>query len=81
MEKRAHQHHKYGIYSNMRLKIFLIYHPKNGGLSYNCTQSFKNRANVFVISNTMNICLGWVVQLFRCFIFFVLSRTARTHVW
>jgi hypothetical protein len=50
--------------------FFLIHHPKNGGSSYNHAQSSKNRANVFVINNTMKICLGWVVQLFRCVIFF-----------
>jgi hypothetical protein len=54
---------------------------KMGGLSYNRTQSSKNRANVFVISNTMTICLAWVVQMFRCAIFSVLSCTTRLHVW
>jgi hypothetical protein len=29
-----------------------------GSSSYNRAQSSKNRANVFVISNTVNICLG-----------------------
>jgi hypothetical protein len=60
--------------------FFLIHHPKSGGLSYNRAQSSKNRANVFVIRNTVKICLGWVLQLFHCVIFFVLSRTTRPHV-
>jgi hypothetical protein len=41
-----------------------------GGLSYDRAQSSKTTANVFVTSNTIKICLGWVVQLFRCIIFF-----------
>jgi hypothetical protein len=61
--------------------FFLIYHLKNGGLSYNRAQSSKKRANVFVITNTVKICLGWVVQLFHCIIFFILSRTMRPHLW
>jgi hypothetical protein len=40
------------------------------GSCYNGAQSSKNRANVFVTSNTINICLGSVVQLFHCVIFF-----------
>jgi hypothetical protein len=44
---------------------------KNGESSYKLAQSSKNRANVFVISNTLKICLGWAVQLFRCVNFFV----------
>jgi hypothetical protein len=59
-----------------KTNFFLIHHLKNGGLSYISAQSSKNRANVFVISNTVTICLGWVVRLFSCVIFFVLSRTA-----
>jgi hypothetical protein len=56
-----------------KMKIFfLIHHLKNGGSSYNRAQSSKNRVNVFVISNTMKICLHWVVQLFCCVIFFFL---------
>jgi hypothetical protein len=38
--------------------FFLIHHLKNGGSSNNRAQSSKNRANVFVTSNTINICLG-----------------------
>jgi hypothetical protein len=73
---------KYRFCSNFRKKIFLILHLKNGGCHIiNHTQSSKNRANVFVISNTVYICLGWVVQLFRCVIFFVLSCTTQPHVW
>jgi hypothetical protein len=70
----------YRIYSNIRRNVFPDSHLKNGGSSYNRAKSSKNRVNVFVISNTVNICLGWVVQLFHCIIFFVLSRTMRPHV-
>jgi hypothetical protein len=47
-----------------------------GGSSYNRAQSSKNRANFFDISNTVKICLGWVVRLFRCvaFLFYHVSR-------
>jgi hypothetical protein len=72
--------YEYHIYSNIRQNFFLIQHLKNGGLSYNRAQSSKNRANVFVVSNTVNICLSWVVQMFRCVTFLVLSRTTRPHV-
>jgi hypothetical protein len=44
----------YRICSNIRRHFFLIHHPKSGGLSYNHTQSSKNRADIFVISNTVN---------------------------
>jgi hypothetical protein len=64
------QKHNYHIYSNIRRKFFPDSSSKNWGLSYNHAQSSKNRANVFVISNTMNLCLGCVVQLLRCVIFF-----------
>jgi hypothetical protein len=64
----------YRIYWNISRNFFLIHHLKNGGSSYNRAQSSKKRTNVFVISNTVKICLGWVVQLFRCDIFFVLLR-------
>jgi hypothetical protein len=57
--------------------FFLIHHLKNGGSSYNRAQSSKNRANVFVISNTVNIRLSWVVQLFRCVIFFLFYHVPR----
>lgn len=38
-----------------------------------------NRANVF-ITITMNTSLGWVVQLFHCIMFFVLSHCATSHM-
>jgi hypothetical protein len=65
------------------LEYKTIFFPDSSSkkLSYNRAQSSKNRVNVSVISNTMNNCLGWVVQLFCCIIFFVLSHTTRPHVW
>jgi hypothetical protein len=54
-----------------KAKIFSWFIILNmGGSSYIRAQSSKNRANVFVINNTVKICLGWVLQLFHCVIFF-----------
>jgi hypothetical protein len=64
-------HSVHAVFTRIQDGNFFLIHPKKGGgSSYNCTQSTKNRANVFVVSNTVNICLGWVVQLFRCVIVF-----------
>jgi hypothetical protein len=62
---------KYTVFTRIQDEnFFLILHLIDGGSSYSRAQSSNNRANVFVISDTVKICLGWVVQLFRCIIFF-----------
>jgi hypothetical protein len=82
LKNTAVQAEKYTVFLEYKTTIFPdSSSKKNGGLSYNRAQSSKNRANAFVISNTVNILLGWVVQLFRCIIFFVLSHTTRPHLW
>jgi hypothetical protein len=72
---------KYHIYSDIRRKFFPDSSSKKWGMSYNFAQSSKNRANAFVISNTMKICLGWVVQLFRCVIFFLFCHVPRNLMY
>jgi hypothetical protein len=66
----------YHTYSNKRRKFFPDSSSKKmGGHLIIAHKVPRIGCMFFVISNTVNICLGWVVQLFHCVIFFVLSRT------